>query len=451
MKPSVLLVNPWIYDFAAYDYWMKPLGLMYMASYLRENGLDVRLIDCLDSFAPRTTRPAVEPPRPPRRKAGGHGRFLRQRIAAPPQLGAIARPYHRYGIDPDSFTAMVRAAGKPRAILVTSMMTYWHPGVTATIGMLKEILPESPVILGGIYATLCPEHAGAHAGADYVLTGAGEGHLDFILQTIMGLAPSWRPDTDNLDALPYPAWDLVPHADQLPILTSRGCPYRCPYCAARMLNETFRRREPRRVADEIAHWRGRMGIRNFSFYDDALLARPEEMAIPLLQDIIGRNLDADFHCPNGLHLREITPEIARLLFRARFRTLRFGLETTDGERQRALGGKVENIHFEQATAYLREVGYKPDDIAVYLLCGLPGQSAWEIGESIRYVRAHGARPILAEYSPIPGTALWDAARQASPYPLSEEPLFQNNSLLPCAHPTLTAREYRELKRRSRGL
>jgi len=204
------------------------------------------------------------------------------------------------------------------------------------------------------------------------------------------------------------------------------------------------------VVDEIAHWRKTLGVKNFSFYDDALLVRPEEMAIPLLKDIIIRHLDTVFHCPNGLHLSEITPYIATLLFRAGFRTLRFGLETTDRDRQRALGGKVENVHFEQATAYLREAGYEADDIAVYLLCGLPGQSAGEIRESIRYVRSHDARPILAEYSPIPGTALWDAARQSSPYPLAEEPLFHNNSLLPCAHPTLTTLEYHAMKRLSRG-
>jgi len=450
MKPSVLLVNPWIYDFAAYDYWMKPLGLMYMASYLRENGLEVRLVDCLDGYATQAASMAVTPRRPPRRKPGGHGKFLRQRIVAPPALDMIARPYHRYGIDPEIFAAMVRSVEKPRAILATSMMTYWYPGVIDAISILKEIFPEIPVILGGIYTTLCSEHARAHTGADYVLAGAGEGYVDLILEKIMGLSLSYRPDSKNLDALPYPAWDLLSHPDQLPVLTSRGCPCRCPYCATKILNRTFRRRDPRRVVDEIAHWRKTLGVKNFSFYDDALLVRPEEMAIPLLKDIIIRHLDTVFHCPNGLHLSEITPYIATLLFRAGFRTLRFGLETTDRDRQRALGGKVENVHFEQATAYLREAGYEADDIAVYLLCGLPGQSAGEIRESIRYVRSHDARPILAEYSPIPGTALWDAARQSSPYPLAEEPLFHNNSLLPCAHPTLTTLEYHAMKRLSRG-
>jgi len=305
------------------------------------------------------------------------------------------------------------------------------------------------VLLGGVYATLCPEHAAINSGADHVLPGAGEGHLEFIVKDIMGMTLSYRPEADNLDALPFPAWELLNHPDQLPLLTSRGCPYRCPYCASSLLNHGFARRDPLRVADEISFWNKKLGMMNYSFYDDALLVDPDGLAIPLLREIIKRRLPVSFHCPNGLHLREITPELADLLHRAGFRTLRFGLETADEYRQRAWGGKVENFHFEQATAYLREAGYQPEEIAVYLLCGLPDQPAGEIAASIRYVKARGARPILAEYSPIPGTTLWEAACQSSPYPLREEPLFHNNSLLPCAHPSLSGAAYRDLKKLTR--
>jgi len=47
-----LLINPWIYDFKAYDFFLKPLGLLYLASYLRENNFEVDLIDCLDRNHP---------------------------------------------------------------------------------------------------------------------------------------------------------------------------------------------------------------------------------------------------------------------------------------------------------------------------------------------------------------------------------------------------------------
>ena len=52
MKGKVLLISPWIYDFAAYDLWSEPLGLLYIAALLREYGYEVSLIDCLDRHHP---------------------------------------------------------------------------------------------------------------------------------------------------------------------------------------------------------------------------------------------------------------------------------------------------------------------------------------------------------------------------------------------------------------
>ena len=46
--PHILLINPWVTDFAAYNFWIKPLGLLHIASRLRENGFQVTFIDCLD-------------------------------------------------------------------------------------------------------------------------------------------------------------------------------------------------------------------------------------------------------------------------------------------------------------------------------------------------------------------------------------------------------------------
>ena len=94
---------------------------------------------------------------------------------------------------------------------------------------------------------------------------------------------------------------------------------------------------------------------------------------------------------------------------------------------------------------MQEAGYSGKDIGVYLLCGMPDQTAQEIRESILYVHSRGVKPILAEYSPIPGTQLWTEARCASSYPLAEEPLYHNNSLLPCASASLTTETYQELK------
>jgi len=60
-KKSILLVNPWIHDFAAYDFWMKPLGLLYVGAILRAAGYEVGLLDCLDlTSGPPPIYPSAE-------------------------------------------------------------------------------------------------------------------------------------------------------------------------------------------------------------------------------------------------------------------------------------------------------------------------------------------------------------------------------------------------------
>ncbi|MCL2669579.1 MAG: B12-binding domain-containing radical SAM protein [Syntrophaceae bacterium] len=438
----ILCVNPWIHDFSAYDFWSQPLGLLSIAAWLRQMGHHVYFLDCLDPFHPGMRQQPLIPP--PKRKPSGEGKYARERIPKPASLKSFPRHYHRYGITPKLLDDALASLPTPDLVLVTAMMTYWYPGVFETIAHLRMAFPGRPTVLGGNYVTLCPDHARL-SGADLCLTGPAEAILPGLLKDLGGETMLSLPEDDQLDAYPYPAFDLLPHPVQIPIMTSRGCPYCCSYCASRLTAGPFRQRNPEKVIGEILYWRRRLGIHHFSFYDDALLVQPGEMAIPMLKGLIATGLPLSFHCPNGLHLREINPEISKLMIQAGFRTLRFGFETADHEWQRDTGGKVTNDEFLQAVRYLLEAGYQDRDIGVYLLCGLPGQAAKEVEQSIRFVQSAGARPIIAEYSPIPGTALWHQALLTSAYPLAEDPLFHNNTLLPCGHSRLTYEDYQRLK------
>ncbi len=84
IKPHILLINPWITDFAAYNLWVRPLGLLSLASLLRINGFNVTLIDCLD-FNMKTKR-------------YGDGKFFKIKIEKPFPLKMIPRNYSQYGI-----------------------------------------------------------------------------------------------------------------------------------------------------------------------------------------------------------------------------------------------------------------------------------------------------------------------------------------------------------------
>ena len=448
MSRNILLINPWIHDFAAYDFWLKPLGLLYLGGLLRANNHHISYIDCLDPYS----SPMMQKKgKSPKRHEYGHGGFFRQVIEKPPCLDILPRNYCRYGIAPDVFRMELEQYRDTDIVLMTSMMTYWYPGVFEAIRIVKEVLPGVPIVLGGKYATLCYDHAVAHSGADYIIRGRGEIETLNLLGQLFNEDVLFKPDENDLDSLPYPAFDLIHRLDQVPIIISLGCPYRCSYCSSHILQKKFLRRKPRKVADEIEYWHRKFGVVDFSFYDDALLVDSEKMIIPLLQEIKKRELSCRFHCPNGLHLREINEPLSQLLHESGFKTIRFGFETADFQLQTDTGGKVQNEELRKAVIYLKNAGYKTEDIGIYLLCGTPGQKERDVTESIDFVLQCGAKPILAEYSPIPGTRMWSDAIEASLFDIQHEPLYHNNTLLCCRNDDFSYHIYSSIKARLKTL
>lgn len=435
MNPApLLLINPWIYDVAAYDFFARPLGLLYLAGFLEAKGVPVRLIDCVAA---------------PHARLGpfGTGRYPKELLPPPPALAGFPRRYGRYGISEAAFRRELARIPRPAAILVTSLMTYWYPGVTEAIRLAREQFPDTPVLLGGIYATLCPDHARRHSGADVVVSGPGEEAVVQHLASLLNINPA--PVPANLEALPYPALNLAPGLSFIPLLTSRGCPFACDYCASPLLAPRFQRRSPEAVVEELFSWQRRLGLTEVAFYDDALLVDADDHLLVILDELARRGAKFRFHTPNGLHARFITQEMARWLKRAPFATLRLGVETA-APGGRRLDQKLQEGELEPALRYLQEAGFRQDEIGVYLLLGLPGQEDEKVAASIRRVRELGATPVLALYSPIPGTALWPEALAASPHDLENEPLYHNNSLFPC-WPEFSWERYTRLKRLAQGL
>ena len=126
-RNRLLLINPWIYDFAAYDLWIEPLGLLYIAGLLRENGYRISLIDCLDRWHPKLLQ--LQGLQHPAGKEDGRGKFYREEVDKPPAVKHIPRRYSRYGITPQMFKQELENTDPPDLVLMTSGMTYWYPGV----------------------------------------------------------------------------------------------------------------------------------------------------------------------------------------------------------------------------------------------------------------------------------------------------------------------------------
>lgn len=437
MAPQILLINPWIHDFAAYDVWAKPYGLLWLAGILRSHGYSVAYLDCLDRFHPR-----AKPADPAARD--GRGPYSKERIVKPVGLSDVPRYFSRYGIRPEWFRKDLANTPRPDLILVTSLMTYWYTGVAETIAAARAIFPDVPVLLGGIYATLCPDHAKRATGADAVFRGAAADRILGIVQACTGAIGPRNFDPHDLNTYPYPAFDLQRRIGYIPLLTSLGCPYACDYCASKILQPRRMTRCPDNVVKEIRHWHDNYGVQNFVFYDDALLVNPEKHARPLFEQIIKTGMDLKFHTPNAVHIREITRKTAHLMAAAGFSTLRLGLETLDFS-ERRMDHKVKKAEFFQAAAYLREAGFDSRNLGAYLLVGLPGQELAAAADAIRMVKQTGITPILAYYSPIPQTAMWPAAVRAARYDLEADPIYTNNAIFPC-QPAFDWQELSRLKK-----
>ncbi len=446
--PLVLLINPWITDFAAYDLWAKPMGLLVLASLLRDGGCGVRLIDCLDRRDPFTnSHPEILPGMD---KKFGAGKYPRMRLPKPGPYSDFPRYFYRHGIHPESFCRKLLEIEKPDLIWITSSMTYWYPGVFEAVRIVREVFPGTPVWLGGIYARLCPGHAERQSGADRIITEDISSLPKMICETTgyrVRNASTWG----DFNAWPFPALDLLkPGLDYAPIITGTGCPYRCPFCASARLQPRRARFGAERIFNEIARDHYDLGIIDFAFYDDALLLDAEYTLRPVLEKIAKEGPAIRFHTPNALHVRALSRDWCDLLYAAGFKTIRLGLETTVDGKSREWGGKVNTEMYLEAVENLFEAGFSGDDIGVYLLCGLPGQTPEEVAESIGIVRQSGVRPHIAEYSPIPGAPMWDKAAAVSPFDIRTEPLYHNNTFYACRRPDFTYEDMVLLKREARS-
>jgi len=438
-KPHILLINPWIHDFAAYDFWAKPLGLLSLASILRHHGFPVSYVDCQDRFHPE----AGEVFNPAARN--GRGPYVKTSIPKPAGLNSVERNYSRYGILPEWFEQDVKDLPKPDMVMVTCLMTYWYPGLFETIRAVRAIYPNVPIVLGGIYATLCHDHAVLHSGADYVLSGPGGTRIFEIIEKTTGCQTLLKFDPDDLNSYPYPAFDLQRKITYIPLLTSKGCPFSCTYCASNILQPKRMTMTPERVVEEILHWQDYCGVIDFAFYDDALLVNPEKHAKPMFKQIIATGRHFNFHTPNAVHIRAITPEIAELMVAAGVKTLRLGLETVDFDK-REMDRKVKETEFVCAVSNLLAAGFRKEQVGAYLLVGLPGQNIKTVERSIEIVKSCGITPILAYYTPIPHTDIWAAAVAASRYDLASDPIFTNNAIMPCRQSGFDWEELARLKR-----
>jgi radical SAM superfamily enzyme YgiQ (UPF0313 family) len=436
MNRKLLLINPWIYDFTAFDLWSKPLGLLYIASFLRKSGYEIHFVDCLEN--PPTGRQ--------KNRKYGTGHYQREIIEKPVNLSHVPRHFARYGMPEKDFIKKITSIPRPDAILVTSLMTYWYPGVQRVTELCRELLPGVPVILGGIYASLMPDHAMKTIKPDYLIEGPGEIKLLELLSDLFGSTVSQSDIPERLDEYPYPALDLIKNPEYLLVMTARGCPYNCTFCAQKLISMQFTQRKPDSVVEELKYHYGTYRIRDFAFYDDALFIRKEKHIKVILEKLIQSRITLRLHSPNGLFANYIDPDLAELMYLSGFKTIRLSFETSNETRRKDMYSKVSNKGMIEAVANLVKAGFKASELDAYVLMGLPDQSFEEVLASIIFVHNLGVQVRLASFSPIPGTKEFEKAVDIGYIKPDVDPLLTNKTIFPLSDERITYEMYRKLRK-----
>ena len=382
MKPRILLVNPPIYDFAAFDFWLKPYGMLSIAGKLRGQA-DFVLFDYLDRLAPFSIRQkslALD--------MWGRGRFYFEKIPNPEPLATIPRYFRRFGLPRDMFTDFLVQEKPFDFVFVQTTMTYWYPGIREVIEDIRKLQPQAKIILGGNYVTLCGSHAKT-LEADVLIHGTD-------------LEPLWKYLDINPDMTQPALWESYENLKTGVLKLSDGCPFSCTYCSVPKVYGKF---VPRPLENSLAEFEllSRLGVDNIAFYDDALLFQSETVLVPFLEEIIKRDSKINLHSPNALNARFVTSELAELMVRAGFKTFYLGFESASSQWQKQTGSKVFSEELAEAAQKLIAAGANPGNITAYQILGHPHIDIQELEESMRFVHSLGIRGMLADFSPIPGT------------------------------------------------
>lgn len=366
-----------------------PLGTMYAASYIREKGYSVALFDAM--------------------LAESENDWANSLNHHKPEYAIIFEDNFNY--------------------LSKMCLLRMREAAFTMIQMAKE--RGCIVIICGADAT---DHYAEYLkkGADYVLLGEGEETLSELLnqlstkneaKDIIGLAsqltlhPMRRPDIKNLDSLPFPAWDLIDVAKykkiwkekhgyfSMNMVTTRGCPYHCNWCAKPIWGQRYNSRSPENVVAEMKWLKENFAPNHIWFADDILGLKPNW--VEKFADLLHEN-DAviPFKCLKRADL--INEKTASALAKAGCKTVWLGAESGSQKILDAMdkGGTVEDIY--QAAALLQK--YKIE-VGFFLQFGYPNETWNDVQLTLKMVRECLPDDIGISVSyPLPGTKFYERVK-----------------------------------------
>ncbi len=386
----VLLVNPPTLDgvryvregrceqkASSYQYLMVPISLPSIAAVLREDGHEVRLVDCVAS-----------------------------------------------GQDAENLVADARS-WRP-GLIVMNVSTPTFASDVRVAAMLSAAC-QAHVTAYGVHVTALPDESLDATPFDSVVRGEPEYTVRDLARQLPSLELACvdglshkslgsivhnppRPFIDDLDALPFPARDLLDNAKytaplstaaQTLIVSERGCPHACTYCTAHCYyGHRVRRRSPSNIADEIEECVKRFGIRSFVMWADTFTSDKQHV-LAVCDEIESRRLEIDWQCNSRVDT--VDAEILKRMGAAGCSAVSFGVESGVQEILDAVRKGTTLQQAVDAFGWAREAGITT---LAYVILGLPGETRSTIRQTRRFIRQLDPDFVQIHCAvPFPGTEL----------------------------------------------
>lgn len=379
---KILLLQP---NYAAHIV-HPPLGLGYLASFLRKNGYKVSIFD------------------------GSLKNAL---------IKDFSQAVSEY--EPD--------------LIGISVLTRGHNQIKCIIKALKQEFKKIPIVIGGCQVSADPRAVLKDLKADFAVIGEGEiTFLELIkaieinnknFKEINGIAfknpagkiiiTKSRELINDLDSIPFLAWDLMPPKQYrivpilvparglpiAPIFTSRGCPYNCSFCASQVTwTRRIRFRSPENVVAEIKMLKNKFGVREIHFSDDNFtidIKRAEKIC----DIMIDEKINLPWQCPNGVRIDRLTLPLLEKMKQAGCYALGLGIESGN---QTVLNKNNKNLNLKvvpQVLENLKKVGIQSYG---FFILGLPGDSKESMEQTINFALKNSFdRAWFNIFTPYPGS------------------------------------------------
>jgi anaerobic magnesium-protoporphyrin IX monomethyl ester cyclase len=448
---QVVLVQPPIEDYYLTRKRTLPYGLMSIAAGLRSHGITTAI---MDGLATRKSKPMDRPDRFAHMDEF-YGRADRS-------LFCLFHTYRHFGYHLDHI-ALETARHQPFLVGISSLFSAYHDTAMATAAAIRHRNPNAVIVMGGHHPTLFPEQVIASPDIDYVLRGEGEHTLPLLYQAIRentpasqvpGIAfqkksdtvqnpgqqviqaPYWTPD---LSLLPIPdpvdlSYYRRKHQDAIMVVSSRGCPMPCSYCAVSAVSSHGRYRK-RPVAHVIQEIENQATGRNIGFIDfeDENISLDRAWFMELLKGIAQIFADrppVELRAMNGLFPPSLDLEMIQAMAAAGFKTLNLSVGSMSAPQLKRFRRPDVRAAHDQVLGWAQKLGL---DCVSYLIAAAPGQHASDSLADLLYLAARPTLAGLSIFYPAPGSRDYDLCRQSGVLP--EHFSLMRSTAFPLDHTT----------------